>query len=61
MTSLAASATTGTLFDSVTLAPTLTADQKATAPTTTNIVITGYGIQTDNLSVSAPADIYALF
>ena len=61
MTSLAANTTTGTLFDSVTLAPTLTAAQKATAPSTTNIVVTGYGIQTDGLSVTAPSAIYALF
>ena len=61
MTSLAANATTGTLFDSVTLAPTLTAAQKGTAPATTNIVITGYGIQVDGLSTSTPSGIYALF
>ena len=61
MTSLEASQTTGTLFDSVTLASALTTEQKATAPSTTNIVITGYGIQTDGLSVTSPSDIYALF
>ncbi len=61
MTELAKSATTPTLFDSVTLAPTLTHAQKATAPATTDIVITGYGIQTDNLSSTNPATIFALF
>ncbi|HBC85132.1 MAG TPA: hypothetical protein DCZ30_07070 [Clostridiales bacterium] len=60
MTSLAASASTPAVFSSVTLAPTLTAAQKATAGTT-NIVVNAYGIQTDSLSVSAPTDIYALF
>jgi len=61
MTELAKGATTPTLFDSVTLAPTLTHAQKATAPATTDIVITGYGIQTDNLSSTNPATIFALF
>lgn len=62
MTSLAASSTTtNAVFSSVTLEPTLTAAQKATAPATTNIVVNAYGIQTDSLSVTAPSDIYALF
>ena len=62
MTSLAANATTSTaVFSSVTLEPTLTNAQKATANSSLSIDITAYGIQTDGLSVSAPADIYGLF
>lgn len=54
--------TTGPVFSSVTLEPTLTAAQKATAPSTTNIVVNAYGIQTDGLgSASTPTAIYALF
>lgn len=60
MTTLAASGTTSTaVFSKVTLAPTLTKAQKDTAATT-NIVVNAYGIQTDNLGVTAPADIYNL-
>ncbi len=61
MTSLAASATTPDLFTSVTLKSDLTAVQAKTASATPNIVINAYGIQTDALSVTAPADIFALF
>ncbi len=62
MTTLASSTTTSTaVFSSVTLAPTLTAAQKATAPDTTNIVVKAYGIQTDSLSASTPSGIFALF
>lgn len=62
MTSLAADTTTSTaVFSQVTLEPSLTAAQKATAPATTNIVVNAYGIQTDSLGVTAPSDIYALF
>lgn len=66
MTALAASTaqaktSTAPVFSSVTLAPTLTAAQKATASATPNIVVNAYGIQTDGLSVSTPTDIFALF
>lgn len=60
MTSLAANTSTSAVFSSVTLKSTLTATQNATTGTT-NIVVNAYGIQTDNLSVSAPTDIYCLF
>lgn len=60
MTSLAANTSTTAVFSSVTLKPTLTAAQKATAGTT-NIVVNAYGIQTDSLGVTAPSAIYALF
>ena len=62
MTSLTADTTTSTaVFSQVTLAPSLTDTQKATASATPNIVVNAYGIQIDNLGVTAPADIYALF
>lgn len=62
MISLAESTSTTTpVFSSVTLAPTLTAAQKATAASSTNIVVNAYGIQTDSLSVTAPTAIFALF
>lgn len=62
MTTLAANTTTTTpVFTSVTLAPTLTADQKETASATPNIVVNGYGIQIDNLTVTSPTAIFALF
>lgn len=60
MTPLAASTSTSAVFSSVTLKSTLTATQKATAGTT-NIVVNAYGIQIDNLGVTTPTDIYALF
>ena len=65
MTQLAASpstpkTSTTPVFTSVTLEPTLTAAQKATAANS-NIVVNAYGIQTDNLGVTAPTAIYALF
>jgi predicted ribosomally synthesized peptide with SipW-like signal peptide len=56
MTSLAAEATTSTaVFSEVTLAPTLTAAQKATASATPNIVVNAYGIQTDNVGTTPSA------
>lgn len=61
MTPLAASTSTAPVFDSVTLAPTLTAAQKATLPSNTDVVVNGYGIQTDNLGVSTPSAIFNLF
>lgn len=61
MTSLAENTTTATpVFSTVTLAPTLTAEQKDTAPANTNIVVNGYGIQTDNLGTNDPATIYGM-
>ena len=60
MTSLAAGASTNPVFTCVTLEPTLTAAQKATA-TNQNIVVNAYGIQTDSLGVTAPLEIFALF
>lgn len=60
MTPLAASTSTSAVFSSVTLKSTLTATQKATAGTT-NIVVNAYGIQIDNLGVTTPTNIYALF
>lgn len=51
---------TSPVFTCVTLEPSLTADQKATA-TNQNIVVNAYGIQTDSLSVTAPTDIFNLF
>jgi predicted ribosomally synthesized peptide with SipW-like signal peptide len=62
MTTLAANATTGALFDKVTLVPTLTATQKGTAPANPNIDVKAYGIQIDNLGdADTPTEIFALF
>ncbi len=62
MTTLAANTTTATpVFTTVTLAPSLTAEQKDTASATPNIVVNGYGIQIDNLNVTSPSAIFALF
>jgi len=62
MTSLAANTTTSTaVFSSVTLEPTLTPEQIATANSSLSVDVNAYGIQTDALSVSAPADIFDLF
>ena len=58
---IANTTTTTPVFTSVTLAPTLTADQKDTASATPNIVVNGYGIQIDNLTVTSPTAIFALF
>jgi len=60
MTSLAAGATTATLFDNVTLVSTLTAEQKATAPANPNIDIVAKAIQIDNVGTT-PAEVYAKF
>lgn len=51
---------TSPVFTCVTLEPSLTAAQKATA-TNQNIVVNAYGIQTDSLGVTAPLEIFALF
>ena len=62
MTSLAANtSTTNAVFDTVTLEPSLTQAQKATASATPNIIVNGYGIQTDNMTGKTPAQIFALF
>ena len=61
MTQLAANSTTTTpVFSTVTLAPTLTAEQKATAPANPNIVVNGYGIQKDGLGSADPMTIYGM-
>ena len=60
MTSLAASSETGTFFDSVTLDKNLTAAQKNTAPTNTNIDIVAKAMQVDNAGTT-PAEVYAKF
>ena len=61
MTSLAASTSTSTpVFSKVQVDPNLTAAQKASV-SSANIDVNAYGIQTDGLDVTAPADIYALF
>ena len=61
MTSLAVGSSTPAVFSSVTLNNTLTSAQAESAGDTHNIVVNAYGIQTDNLSVSTPSAIYALF
>ena len=61
MTELGAGETTSPLFTSVTLDSSLTGDQAATAKTNPDIGIVAYGIQTENLGVSAPSDIFRLF
>ena len=61
MTSLAANASTSAVFSPVSLPSTLTAAQKATAPTSPNIVVNAFGIQTDGLSVNTPSGIFDLF
>lgn len=62
MTELKENTTTLTsVFNNVTLAPTLTAEQKATANEEINIVVNAYGIQTENMSEKTPAQIFELF
>lgn len=56
MTELAAGASTGTLFDSVTLA---NIDGNAHLPSNTDIVVTGYGVQTTGLTATSPSGIWA--
>ena len=59
MTELEQSQTTSTpVFSNVTLAPTLTAAQKATASATPNIVVNAYGIQIDNVGTT-PSEVWA--
>ena len=57
MTELEAGNTTTAVFSSVTLDPDLTSQTLAN----TDIVVNAYGIQKDNLDVTAPADIFDLF
>lgn len=60
LTSLATNtATTNPLFNSVTLRSTLTGNEGLTGEK--NIVITGYGIQTNGLTSSTPASVWANF
>ena len=60
LTALATStATTNPLFSSVTLRSTLTGNEGLTGEK--QIVITGYGIQTDGLSSTTPANVWANF
>ena len=47
------------VFSSVTLLNTLTGNEGLTG--NKNIVVTGYGIQTDGLASTAPADVWANF
>ena len=63
MTSLAANTTTSTaVFSSVTLEPTLTAAQAATANSSLSIDVNAYGIQTDGLgTATTPSAIFDLF
>ena len=49
---------TSALFDQVTLLETLIPDQIPEIDNDKNIVITGYGIQTDGLASTAPADVW---
>lgn len=59
LTQLAGNATTTPVFSSVTLEPTLTQEQKATASATPNIVVNAYAIQTDEIT-GTPKAIYKL-
>ena len=62
MTKLLPETTTSTaVFSKVTLEPTLTDEQKATANKHANIIVNAYGIQTDNLGVTNPSAIWELF
>ena len=49
------------VYISVTVDPDLTAEQAETLSDSPNIIINAYGIQTDSLSTSDPAEIFALF
>lgn len=62
MTELEKNTTTpNAVFNTVTLVETLTQAQKETASATPNIIVNGYGIQTDNMTGKTPAQIFALF
>ena len=60
MTELAASASTPAIFTTVTMAD-ITSKQAESVNATPNVVIDAYGIQTKNLGVTSPSDIFALF
>ena len=61
MTTLNAETTTLTpVFNQVTLAQTLTDEQRQTANETTNIEVNAYGVQVDNLETTNPAEIYGI-
>lgn len=57
MTPLAADDTTEELFDSVTLEPTFTGSTNM--PASTDIVITGYAIQTEGLTATSPSAVWS--
>lgn len=59
MTSLAKDATTPAVFSTVTFAN--IKDPAELTGIDTNMKVTAYGIQTENLGVTSPSDIYALF
>ena len=59
LTSVAAQASTAAVFSNVTLLNTLTGNEGLTG--NKNIVVTGYGIQTQGLASTAPADVWANF
>lgn len=59
LTSLAAGASSAAVFNNVTLLSTLSGDEGLTG--NKNIVVTGYGIQTQGLSSTVPADVWANF
>jgi len=56
MTPLAIGASTPTLFDSVTLA---NIDGSSTLPDNTDIVVTGYGVQTTGMTATSPTGIWS--
>ncbi len=59
LTSLAAEASTPAVFNNVTLLSTLTGNEGLSG--NKNIVVTGYGIQTQGLASIAPTDVWANF
>lgn len=59
LTSVAAGASTATVFDNVTLLSTLTGNEGVTG--NKNVVVTGYGIQTQGLASTTPADVWGNF
>ena len=59
LTSLAAQASTAAVFNNVTLLSNLNGTEGVTG--NKNIVVTGYGIQTQGLASSAPADVWGNF
>ena len=61
MTELMHNTSTTSVFESVTLNPSLTYPQAKTTSNTPNIIVNAYAIQTDSLSVNTPEGIYSLF